>query len=289
LNPDPRNRRNIRYFRERDYSNVDMMDQDVINKIIDLWKDEAIQIACERCKNYQIQVSQLPYLMSEENFFRILNTEFVPSNEDILRGRMRTTGSNTTRFLHMNYIWEIVDIGGQAPERVKWFNVLKAPVNAVIYFAGLDEYNMNSSEEEGKTKMEISMECFKSVMQDSQKFKCARILFLNKMDLFKEKIKTKRGYNEFVKTFPDYNDFMKGGDKQSQVFHFMEDEEESRSLSCIKFLEKKFKSLLSDDPEIEDIIIKSTTAVDTQQMGTIFDGIKTSIFQARMDDSVFGN
>jgi len=285
LTPDPRNRKNIRYFREREIINVDLEDEDVVKKIVDLWKDNAVQEACELCKNYQIQVSQLPYLMHEDNFYRILSTDFVPTNEDILHGRQRTAGSNTTRFSHMDFAWEIIDIGGQAPERVKWDSVFQANVNAVIYFAGLDEYNMNSSEESSKTKMQISFECFKQVMYDALNIGCCRILFLNKFDLFKVKIVSKRGYKEFVEVFPDYVDYLESNFEKSQDYHFLDDDERVIQ-SSVKFIEKKFLDLLENDPDIDDIIVRPTTAVDTKQMETIFEGVRDSIFHDRLKKSM---
>ena len=56
-----------------------------------------------------------------------------------------------------------MDVGGQSPERKKWDPLLDEPFQAVIFFAGMDEYNMISTEEKDKTKMETAMEVFRTV------------------------------------------------------------------------------------------------------------------------------
>jgi len=199
-----KNRKRIRYFREQNVLELDLCNEDILKKVKSLWDDPAIKDIWESSKNYQVQVSQLDYLM--DNIDRYVSNDFTPTNEDILRSRQRTAGAHSTRFVIEEYMWEIVDVGGQLPERAKWGRVITSGVHAIIFFASLDEYNMDSTEEVGKTKMEISLEVFGNVMLDEQPEETTcRLLFLNKYDLFKEKLQSKKGLNEFNEKFPDFN------------------------------------------------------------------------------------
>jgi len=71
-------------------------------------------------------------------------------------------------------------------------NIVQQGFTSIIFFASLDEYNMESSEEPGKTKMEVTLNVFKDVMNESENFKSCSIIFLNKTDLFREKMDSKK-------------------------------------------------------------------------------------------------
>lgn len=65
---------------------------------------------------------QLPdsakYVM--DNIDRIASTGFVPSTDDVLRCRARTTGIHETEFDVNELHFRMVDVGGQRSERKKW-------------------------------------------------------------------------------------------------------------------------------------------------------------------------
>jgi len=229
-----------------------------LKKVKSLWEDPNIREIWETSKNWQVQVSQLDYLM--ENIDEYIKNDFTPTDEDILRSRQRTSGSHTTRFVINRYIWEIVDVGGQLPERAKWGKVIASGVHCIIYFASLDEYNMESTEEIGKTKMEISMEVFKQVVLDDDTADICIILFLNKQDLFKQKLMTKKGAQEFHDKFVDFKSFLDSG--YQEEFDSETEKREIESLSkneklyraALKYLENTFRKSIvtSEVPEIKE-------------------------------------
>jgi len=201
-----KNRKHCRFFKEGNVLTMNLCDKSVLKKVQTLWDDEAIQDALVACRNYQIQVSQLDYLM--ENLNRIIANDYIPQNDDIVRSRQRTAGAHVTRFSNDKFNYEIIDCGGQKPERAKWINIVQEGFTTIIYFASLDEYNMESSEVTGKTKMEVSMEVFRDIVNDPENYKPFMILFLTKKDLFKTKIQSKKGKKEFDEKFPDFKKFI---------------------------------------------------------------------------------
>lgn len=82
-----------------------------------------------------LTVPQFSYI---RNAARFVAENFEPTNEDILRARMRTSGIIETKFDLEGLEFTIVDVGGQRTERRKWLHCFDN-VTAVIYLAALDE------------------------------------------------------------------------------------------------------------------------------------------------------
>jgi len=66
-------------------------------------------------------------------------------------------------------------------------------------------------------------------------------------------------------------------------------EKEKIYRSALKYIENKFRSTVLVDPEnqaqallSQSLIVKYTCAVDTDQIGSVFDAIKDKIFLSRM-------
>jgi len=216
-----------------------------------------------------------------ENLDRIAKADFIPNNDDIIRSRQRTTGSFSTRFSAFKHNWTIIDVGGQAPERTKWKHIMdKTLLSAIIYFAALDEYNMTSNEEENKTKMQVSLEVFKQLVEDNTK--TCMILFLNKTDLFGEKIKN--GYSEFVDQFnPDYKEYLnsKEFDSIAKSNEYKENDVlfGKKFFGAYHFIKKMFDDVI---PEGKVITVHPTCTIDTDQVRSVFISIKDYIFVERM-------
>jgi len=285
LEIEEKHRKYVRYFKENNVFDLELSDQNVLKKVKSLWEDDAIQQAWEACRNYQIQVSQLDYLM--ENLDRITENSYIPNNEDIVRGRQRTAGAYSTRFTAFKYQWEIIDVGGQTPERKKWLNIVQQGFTSIIFFAALDEYNMESSETPGKTKMEVSMSVFEDIMNDDENFKCCNILFLNKIDLFREKILTKKGLSEFEDKFPEFKEYMGSNNVNEDLGKSeitIDNDDDKLFWGAVKFIEARFQDLIQDK-ERKNLVIYPTCAILTDQIKVVFNAMKDYIFVERMKDS----
>jgi len=238
------------------------MDPKIGERVRILWEDEAIQSTWNEIPNYQFQVPNLDYLL--DNLDRYVLPDFVPNNEDILCARFRTTGTQLTKFIREKYQWEIIDIGGQRPERMKWKDIIKSGIDCVIYFSALDEYNMLSSEEKNKTKMGLSLDVFQEVVRDAKESNICLILFLNKVDLFIKKINQDKSFAEFQNTFPDY----RGGQNVDKAIDYI-------------------KNLFLRKTSPEDIYVQITCTLDTQAIYSAFVTVKDFIWKTRMDKAVY--
>jgi len=202
-----------------------------------------------------------------DNLDRFVAPDFTPSNEDILYARQRTTGTQTTTFITERYKWVLIDIGGQRPERQKWLDVIKEGIDCMIYFAALDEFNMESSEEKNKTKMEISLEVFSEVMKSEETQNVCSLIFLNKLDLFKKKIENDVTFKDFQTVFPDYKD----------------DADVNKASEYIRSL---FVEKVPGESAQDNLYVHTTCALDTRAMNIVFESIKDYIWKKRMEDAV---
>jgi guanine nucleotide-binding protein G(i) subunit alpha len=83
------------------------------------------------------------------------------------------------------------DVGGQRNERKKWIHCFEG-VTAVIFVAALSEYDQILFEDASTNRMMEALNLFDEICNNSFFIKSAMILFLNKRDLFAEKIKLKK-------------------------------------------------------------------------------------------------
>jgi len=162
----------------------------------------------------------------------------------------------------------------------KWVNIVEQGVTCIIFFAALDEYNMESSEQPEKTKMEVSMSVFNDIINDDENFRCCKILFLNKIDLFKEKIKSKKGRTEFEEKFPDFKEYTIDNVNDD----LKESDGEKLFSRAVNFIETKFKDLIREEDK-KNFVIYPTCAIHTDQIRVVFSTMKDYIFVERMIDS----
>jgi len=257
------NRKRGRFFREMNPYETDWS-ADIGSKLKELWQDPAIRQAWAVAPEYQLQMSMLDYHVA--NLDRYTEEGFQPTDADMLRARQRTTGTQQTMFEIGKYAWTIVDVGGQKPERAKWEAVLDEGLNAVIFFVALDEYNMASVEEQGRTKMQIAIETFEEMASNPKTKDLTVLLFLNKIDLFRKKINTQRDFEAFQKVFPSFPDVQ----KPEVAANFL-----------VNLFSTKFCKA-SGRPR-DDFRVHITCALDTDAMDQVFKAVKESLFVTRMN------
>jgi hypothetical protein len=83
--------------------------------------------------------------------------------------------------------FKIYDVGGQRNERKKWIHCF-SEVTAVLFVAALSEYDMVLYEDQDTNRMQEALDLFEEICNSRYFKKTAMILFLNKRDLFFEKI-----------------------------------------------------------------------------------------------------
>lgn len=149
---------------------------------------------------------------------RLFAKDFLPTDQDILRTRLRTTGISETIFELGNLTYKMVDVGGQRSERKKWIHVFDN-VQVVLFLVAISGYDHVLVEDRNgvsicsaianylvadiaQNQMHEALMLFESISNSKYFDRSALILFLNKIDLFREKIAG--GMSRISKVFPDY-------------------------------------------------------------------------------------
>lgn len=79
-----------------------------------LWSDPNVQACFMRSNEYQLNDSAQYFL---DQLDRIGSSDFLPSEQDILRTRVKTTGIVEINFSFKNLNFRLFDVGGQRSER----------------------------------------------------------------------------------------------------------------------------------------------------------------------------
>lgn len=124
---------------------------------------------------------------------------YVPTTEDVLRVRVRTTGLVELFVSNHDQAFTFIDTGGERSERRKWIHCFD-DTKAIIFCVSLDEYDRVLAEDASTNRMQESLRLFEEIV-NSRWFRANPIfLFFTKDDLFREhitKVSLKRCFNDF--------------------------------------------------------------------------------------------
>jgi hypothetical protein len=155
--------------------------------IVSLWNNKALQNALSKAHNANIQGGVAGAKFYFDNAKRFAAPGFIPNKDDTLMARRKTVGIVETHFEYNHTTFTLVDVGGQRSERKKWLHCFNS-VTAVIFLTAINEYDMVLEEDTSTNRLLESLKLWKA-LTSSQFFKGTPfILFLNKSDLFQEKI-----------------------------------------------------------------------------------------------------
>ncbi|KAE8633137.1 hypothetical protein XENTR_v10001794 [Xenopus tropicalis] len=248
------NMENALTVREVEVDKVSSLERKHVEAIKKLWEDEGIQECYDRRREYQLSDSTKYYLSDID---RISNPSFIPTQQDVLRVRVPTTGIIEYPFDLENIIFRMVDVGGQRSERRKWIHCFEN-VTSIIFLVALSEYDQVLAECDNENRMEESKALFRTIITYPWFQNSSVILFLNKKDLLQEKIM----YSHLIDYFPEFT-----GPKQD-------------SQSARDFILKLYQD---QNPDKEKVIYSHfTCATDTENIRFVFAAVKDTILQLNL-------
>eukprot|EP00037_Helgoeca_nana_P000753 m.23500 g.23500 ORF g.23500 m.23500 type:complete len:362 (+) comp10997_c0_seq1:83-1168(+) len=174
---------------------------EIATAVKELLKDSGVQDALAQSNKFQLNDSAKYYFNRVDE---IAKPGYCPTQDDVLRSRVQTTGIIETQFRFKGMIFNVIDVGGQRTERKKWINCFDN-VTAVLYCAALSGYDTvireTTADQEKVNRIHESLELFEGICNNKFFSNTAIILFLNKIDLFTDKIKT----SNLIDYFPEYS------------------------------------------------------------------------------------
>lgn len=220
-----------------------------------IWNDPAKEQLMERQTEF--------YLMDSAEYFftevmRIVAEDYRPNEMDVLRARTKTTGIYETRFKMGQLSIHMFDVGGQRSERKKWIHCFEN-VTSIIFCVALSEYDQVLLEESSQNRMMESLLLFDSVVNSRWFMRTSIILFLNKVDIFKQKL----GRSPLGNYFPDYS----GGNDVNKA---------------AKYLLWRFNQVNRAHLNLYPHL---TQATDTSNIRLVFAAVKETILNNALKDS----
>ncbi|CAG5980260.1 unnamed protein product [Menidia menidia] len=230
--------------------------EDLASVMRRLWDDSGIQSCFTRSREYQLNDSAAYYLNDLE---RIAKADYIPTQQDVLRTRVKTTGIVETHFTFKELHFKMFDVGGQRSERKKWIHCFEG-VTAIIFCVALSAYDLVLAEDEEMNRMHESMKLFDSICNNKWFTETSIILFLNKKDLFDEKITR----SPLSICFPEYT----GANKFDEA---------------ASYIQTKFEDL-NKKKDTKEIYTHFTCATDTKNVQFVFDAVTDVIIKNNLKD-----
>ncbi|KAL1871607.1 hypothetical protein VTK73DRAFT_1956 [Phialemonium thermophilum] len=232
-----------------------VIDPRVGKAVKSIWNDPARDQLMERQTEF--------YLMDSAEYFfqeaeRIVKPDYLPNEMDVLRARTKTTGIYETRFQMGQLSIHMFDVGGQRSERKKWIHCFEN-VTSIIFCVALSEYDQVLLEESSQNRMMESLLLFDSVVNSRWFMRTSIILFLNKVDIFKQKLSR----SPLGNYFPDYT----GGNDVNKA---------------AKYLLWRFNQVNRAHLNLYPHL---TQATDTSNIRLVFAAVKETILNNALKDS----
>jgi len=191
-----------------DWLNENMADDDTceysdefFDHVEVLWKDSGVQDCFERSNEYQL-IDCAQYFLDRAHVVR--QKDYSPTNQDLLRCRVRTRGIIETRFQVDRVNFHMFDVGGQRDERRKWIQCFN-DVTAIIFVVACSSYNLALQEDPEQNRLRESLDLFTVIWNNRFLKTISVILFLNKQDLLKEKVLAQKSkLEDYFHTYARY-------------------------------------------------------------------------------------
>ncbi|EPB78228.1 g-protein alpha subunit [Ancylostoma ceylanicum] len=242
-----------KYYDEVKNSDAAELTEVVADSIGRLLEDPSVQEVLRQSSELSIEESSKYFL---RELPRIRENDYLPSLEDILKSRVSTSGVYQFTFLIKNFTFKVFDVGGQKAQRRKWIHIFD-DVHAVLFITSLSEYNQVLAEDNKTNRMRDSIELFDQICNNEWFSSTAMILFLNKIDLFAEKIK-KFNITCALKNYRGAQEYR----------------------PALDYITKKFRQVNKNSKR--NIYTHETCATDTMQIEVVIDSVIDVVIQQTM-------
>ncbi|PWN46267.1 putative guanine nucleotide-binding protein alpha-1 subunit [Ceraceosorus guamensis] len=232
---------------------ADSLPNHVADAVFGLWRDPGVQACFQRSREYQLNDSAQYYFDSVE---RMAQPNYLPTDQDVLRSRVKTTGITETHFQIGELNYKLFDVGGQRSERKKWIHCFEN-VTAIIFLVAISEYDQLLYEDQNVNRMQEALTLFDSICNSRWFVRTSIILFLNKIDLFQQKLP--------MSPMSDYfSDYTGGSDYKA---------------AC-EYILNRFVSL--NQSEAKTVYSHFTCATDTNQIKFVLSAVNDIIIQVNL-------
>ena len=249
----------VRDFQSGFNARTDSIIPEIVSAIKHLWLDKNLQSCYLRSNEYQL-IDSAKYFI--EKVDEIAKASYQPIKDDIIRAREQTQGITEVtigiRTKNHQGKFKIIDVGGQRAQRKKWIHAFE-DVTAMIYVASLADYDLILQEDQrrGTNRMRESLTLFENTISLEIFRKKSIVLFLNKTDVFREKV-TRSPIENYFSDYTGGPDYKRGADYFANQF------------------------LAKNAEAMRKIYIHFTCATDTEALQSVITVVSDTIIQRNL-------
>ncbi|KFR07947.1 Guanine nucleotide-binding protein G(q) subunit alpha, partial [Nipponia nippon] len=256
------NKAHAQLVREVDVEKVSTFENPYVDAIRSLWNDPGIQECYDRRREYQLSDSTKYYL---NDLDRIADSTYLPTQQDVLRVRVPTTGIIEYPFDLQSVIFRMVDVGGQRSERRKWIHCFEN-VTSIMFLVALSEYDQVLVESDNEVrkhqqKAPVSKEKITSLVRSQVTVSNSTILSCQ---------------NFLIQVIKNIMAVM------LHIYLIKENGPQRDAQAAREFILKMFVDLNPDSDKI--IYSHFTCATDTENIRFVFAAVKDTILQLNLKE-----
>eukprot|EP00942_MAST-04A_sp_MAST-4A-sp1_P012277 g12277.t1 len=246
------------------------IDEETAQLLSRLWIDPGIQQAyLDRAKR-QIPESAEYFITKAHEF---AHEDYLPTVEDILQIRIPTKKLVTKKIDIDGTDFTFFDLSAQENKRKKWLYKFK-DVQVILFVAGLGDFDVISSQDPTRNKLELSIELFKEAIETDEFKDKTVILLLNKMDVLKEKIR------QSIDPAHVHDPLGK-----KPWVNYKSDKDHSY-LKAQKYFLERFKTCHTRSKQP---IVHCTCGLESKSIDEVFRGLEGAIINDYMKQSIFAS
>ncbi|KAF8577131.1 G-alpha-domain-containing protein [Ramaria rubella] len=202
---------------------------------------------------------------------RIGARDYEPSDDDVIRARLRTMGVQEHRFtfergFESGREWRVYDIGGARSQRASWLSFFD-DMDAIIFLAPISCFDETLLEDRRVNRLEDSITLWRTLCRSPLLSRVQLVLFLNKVDLLSRKIATGVQIARHVTSF---------GSRSNDVE------------TVCKYFKQKFKEIQRQySPHPRPYYVYLTSVTDTRATGITLGIVREGILRSNLHKADF--
>jgi hypothetical protein len=206
---------------------------------------------------------------------------YVPSDDDMLRARMRTRGTVEGEFLIGDQKLRVIDVGGQRNEREKWVEHFE-DVRAVVFVVSLADYDLAPVDDPSRNRLVEAMGLFHWAATHPSFRRSALVLLLNKFDVFEEKVRSVPLRSQAEGRFLDFADVRGGASPQAALEYVVG---RFRALAAHRISERVRGGAAAAAPRVDRLRLMVVSACGKRAaMAKAFEAIKGYVTDDRLKE-----
>ncbi|KAI0635319.1 G-alpha-domain-containing protein [Trametes polyzona] len=183
--------------------------------VVALWTSQGVQSALR--EEGVVIDDPASFFLSHAD--RVMQNNYEPTLDDILRARLQTIGVEEhhmimeTEGAENGQHWIFYDVGGARSQRASWVSFFD-DVNAIIFLCSTAGFNENLVEDRSVNRLMDSFSTWKTVCSSRLLATVQFILLLNKTDLLDSRLKAGVQFSKYVESY-------KGENTTEEVIEYM--------------------------------------------------------------------